>query len=81
MMHRISITKCRDLQINHAISMVQVPELQTYMMSISIRDKKGSFAKKIKQGYCKPGFRLLVTNMYTVKSLILKYLSKMTLSN
>ena len=46
MIHRISITKCGDAQINRVMSIVQVSALQTYMISIVIRNEKGSFAKK-----------------------------------
>ena len=45
MIHRISIKKCRDAQINRVKSIVQVSALQTYIMLIFIRNKKGSFAK------------------------------------
>ena len=45
MIHRISIRKYRDAQINCLISIVQISALQAYMMSIFIKNKKGSLQK------------------------------------
>ena len=68
--HRISITKYRDAEINRVKSIVQVSVLQTYMMSIFIKNNRGSFAKK--QWHCKPDF-IRQYFMHTVKSFLCKY--------
>ena len=64
MIHQISITECRDDQINRAISIFQVPAVHTFMMSIFIRNKKGSFAK-INNAIVNP---VLVTNILCIPS-------------
>ena len=76
MIRRISVTKYRDAQ--NKSRTIQFSALQTNTMSIFISNKKGSFEKK--QWYCKPDFSRQYF-MHIVKSLVCKYLSKMTDSN
>ena len=63
MIHWISITKYRQDKINRVISIIQVSALQTNMMSISIRNKKISFAKKNRIGNL-----ILVANILCIPS-------------
>ena len=46
MINRISVTRYRDAQINRVIPIDQVSALQTNMISIIIRNKKGCFTEK-----------------------------------